>query len=376
MKKILVKAWDIIGTPSNNNSQVALAIAVIVASSAAGLICAILFGISSRSHGFGYRIAGGLVAVLSCIGAFAAGGMLGLLFGSPSWGSAGQATAGRATTDEASHRDSSAQKTGIRPNTSLERIADWLTTMIVGLTLVHLPEIEARGTKMAVWLTGAITGEANTVNGTAGIVIVISYSFAGFLLVYLWAMRFLPSELRGLYEDLSDRIGSIETTNAALLKVFRTGPNFVVPEHALSTLEKKLATDAVDQATIKDILTRYRSAKTTEDEPMMNFGKATESGYQLAAEVKEIGPGQFSVKAVLTIPSSSQATKVYWLLHNSFSPTVGCDCDITSAGASYETTVSEAFWLGAVVPVAGADSIRLGLWLGHAGGATPAFRPK
>lgn len=385
MKKILANAWDIIRTPSNKNSQVALAIAVIVVSSVAGLFCAFLFGVASRNHGFGYRVAGGLVAVLSCIGAFSVGGMLGLLFGSPSWGGAGQAGTINVGPNETDKPSASAHASGIRPNTSLERISDWLTTMIVGLSLVHLKDIEERGTNLAVWLTRAISGDPNTVNGSVGIVIVISYSFAGFLLVYLWAMRFLPSELRSSFEEISERVDAVVEEYAVLkqamqgamaMETFRKQPVFAVPDHALQKLDAQLSADAIDEVTRGDILSRYRAAKTAEDEPMKDFGKPSDSGYQLAAEVKETGPGYFSLKVVLTGPSPPTAAKVYWLMHNSFSPSVGFDCPITAAGATYETTVNEAFWLGAVIPVSGGPAIRLGLWLGDAVGATPAFRPE
>jgi hypothetical protein len=373
MKAILTNAWHIISEPNNKNSQVALAIAVIVVSASAGLICAFVFGLTSRAEGFANRTTGGLVAVLACIGSFSAGGMLGLLFGSPNWGAvlgSGNASAG---TDE-NEKTKRVNGSSLRPNTSLERIADWLTTMIVGLSLVHLNTIEERSTRLAIWLTRAISGNEQATNGSVGIVIVIAFSFAGFLLVYLWAMRFLPSELRSSYSELEHKIDTVVESNKRLQSLFKTQPIFDVPDYALKDADSILESGGIDSATRADILDRYRQAKTADDEPMGNFGPAEVAGYKLSAKVSEAGVNQFRIEAKLSVPEENTATDVFWLLHNTYRPNVVSKCPIRNGEAPFGTVADEAFWLGAVIPMENGNCIRLAIDLRNVDGATEKFK--
>lgn len=372
MRKIFVNAWNIIREPNNNNSQVALAIAVIVVASLSGIVCATAYGIAARSVGFWNSMAGGLIAALSCVGAFSAGGMLGLLFGSPTWGSSGS----KATTDDPNKTP--AQRgalAGMRPNTSLERIADWLTTMLVGLSLVHLRSIEDRATNLAVYLTRAISGDPKTLDGSPGIAIVLSFSFAGFLLIYLWAMRFLPSELRNSYADLSQRLDDVEQKNKQLLSEFKRNADFSVNDDTLQAVDTRLTARGVDDVTRAEIIRRYNEAKKAYSEPLKEFGEASSAGYKLSATVVDKGAGFFEVKTLLEGPRDAPADRVFWLLHNTFTPEVMSECPIKDGAATYTTTVNEAFWIGAAIPVKDSPAIRLSLNLSSIEGAPPGFIP-
>jgi hypothetical protein len=349
--------WSILA-PNNNNSQVALAIVVIAFSSLIGLLCAFIYGLASRSAGGWNSLTGGCVAVLACVGAFSAGGMLGLLFGSPNWGSAGA---------QAKEGNGEKSQQGIRPNTSLERIADWLTTMIVGLSLVNLKAIEERSSVLGVWLTQAISGSASAGNGTPGIVIAISFAFFGFLLVYLWAMRFLPAELRSSYSDLSARINDIEVK-------FRKEPLYKVPAETLSSTETVLRVGGVDDRTIKDVTSRYSAAQAMDDEPMKDFGPTDAQGYRVSAKVSNVGGRQCQIETQVKVPDGSTATKVFWLFHNTFTPGLVAECPVKDGYATYTTMADESFWLGLIVPLAGTDSVRLAMNLAEAEGAPDAFK--
>lgn len=371
MKKVFANAWNIIREPNNNNSQVALAIAVIVVGSLTGIVCAAGYGFAARSGGFWASLSGALIAALSCVGAFSAGGMLGLLFGSPTWGNAPPPTAtgsGDKTPDQRSGGLS-----GLRPNTSLEKIADWLTTMLVGLSLVHLKSIESRATDLAVYLTRSISGDPKTLNGSPGIAIVLSFSFAGFLLVYLWAMRFLPSELRNSYADLSQRLDDVEQRNKQLLAEFKRTADFSVSDDTLQAVEARLNAGGVDDATRAEIQRRYKESRKADSEPMKQFGEASSAGYKLSAIVVDKGAGFFEIKVSLEGPDDAAADKVFWLLHNTFSPEIVSECPIKAGAATYTTTVNEAFWIGAAVPVTDAPTVRLSFDLSRIDGAPSGF---
>lgn len=380
---MLESAWDIIRQPSNNNSQVALAIAVIVLSTVVGSIFVFLYGCFAREGGGLSRLAGGTIALLACGGSFAAGGMLGLLFGSPTWG--GKAAVVSQGADDSTSAGQTAKADGVRPNTSLERIADWLTTMIVGLSLVHLATIEERATSLSVWLTRSISGVASLENGTPGIVIVISFSFLGFLLVYLWCMRFLPSELRETYDvrKLRDEVEGVKQLSLSLEEILRQRTQefkdkavYVVQATKLEAIKASMSAGGVDEDTCNAIVERYRAASKADDEPMKDFGPQSNEEFALSATVSTLAAGYFQVQAKLTSPMNSNADRVFWLLHNSFAPEVASECPLTPGQpATYTQNVNEAFWIGAVIPVPGKPAVRLSMYLGDVENVPKEFLP-
>ena len=87
----------------------------------------------------------------------------------------------------------------IGANTNLEEISDWITKIIVGVSLVQLNQI-----------SGGITELGNTVsagldNHPSSFVFSVStmifYFVGGFLLAYLWSRIYLPKILRTSYEE-------------------------------------------------------------------------------------------------------------------------------------------------------------------------------
>jgi len=249
--------------------------------------------------------------------------------------------------------------------------------MIVGLSLVHLATIESRATDLGVWLTREITANQTTLNGTAGIVLALAFGFSGFLLVYLWSLRFLPSELRQSYSALSEKIDQANSKTDALLvrfSEFKNMPIFSIPEHALNRQEARMKAVGVDDLTCTEVRTRYGKASKGSDEPMENFGREESNGYKLSVTVEDQGMGIFSFTAKITPPAGTATGTVFWLLHNSFTPDVVSECPIEAEGATFNNTANEAFWLGAVVPQTGREAIRLAFDLRNAKGATDAFK--
>lgn len=375
--KILGNAWAIISQPNDKNSQVALAIGTIVVTALIGALASFLYGVTARGDGWANRIAGGFVAVLACVGAFSAGGMLGLLFGSPTFGNqtAAAVVASASTGSTGATQNGKSAQMGVRPNTSLERVADWLTTMIVGLGLVNLGSIKSEATSLSVWLTQAITG-ANSANGTPGASIALGFSFAGFLLVYLWSLRFLPSELRDSYGDLQREVQHLARSNETVLAEFKKMAAFVVPQSKLEQLKKRLTESNVEGSVCDEIEERYRPARGADDEPMENFGPISSDGYALEAKVSDLG-GRYEIVVELAVSPSNAATKVFWLLHNSFTPEVMSECPIEAGKkTSFKSIVDEAFWIAAIIPppAPGGKSVKLAYSLYDIPGAPHGFR--
>lgn len=360
MSKLLANAWGVLSQKDDERTQVAFAIAVIFWVAFAGAFAAFAFGFSARQSGFWSSLSGGFIATLSCVGAFAAGGMLGLLFGSPTTGSATSAGNGS---------EGKQGGIGVRPNTSLERVADWLTTMIVGLGLVNLRPIMTEATAMSVWLTQAITG-ANTPNGTPGAAIALAYSFAGFALVYLWSMRFLPNELRASYDDIKQRLDTVEEEKEALLKFKKTAV-FSVQEGTLTQIRERLTAAGIPNETVADVVARYKVNRTADAEPMFEFGPAEGEGYKLTAVVADLGSRKFQISVNVSAPGADAAGNVFWLLHNSFAPDVLSECPIEQ---NYMSIVDEPFWVGALVPRREGAPVKLAIDLGSIEGNPPNFK--
>ena len=359
MKKLLSGAWDIIRDPASN-SQVALAIGVIVVSTLFAGIVTFVYGFSARTGpAVWHSLAGGLVALISAAASFAVGGLLGLLFGAPSVSGAANQSVGTAG-------GAAPQGSGVRPNTSLERIADWLTTMIVGLGLVNLSVIWRNTSEASVWLTRAIADDSKTLNGTPGITIALSFGFAGFLLMYLWSLRFLPSELRQSYQlqALADVIIS---------KINKQMVQYTVPESLLDRQIADMKNEGVDEATLTDVRRRYLAATSVDYEAVQDFGPTNAQGYALTVKVESAGSGYWKFVATLSTPETATGD-IFWLLHNTFTPNVTTACPIKDREATYTSTVNEPFWIGAVIPQPNGLAIRLAFDLKTAEGADDTFR--
>lgn len=366
IKSTVHAAWLILSQREDKPTQVALAICIIVVAGFVGCFCAFWYGFSSREGGVFHMFMGGFVALLSCAGSFSIGGILGLLFGSPTMGN-GQS---RGNAENGHHSQS-----GVRPNTSLERIADWLTTMIVGLGLVNLGSIKSEATTMSIWLTQSITG-SSSLNGTPGITIAVGFGFLGFLLLYLWSMRFLPSELRDSYDALRIRVENAEAKAKRLLTQFKDNVVFSVPIEKIEKITQKLKDAGVTDDCVADIASRYRYAKKADDEPMDGFGPSELNGCKISAEVADAGSGKFDARIKISVPDDSDVTRVFWLLHNSFSPDVISECEIKEGSAIYTTIIDEPFWVGAVMPKNEGGQIKLGLSLADVEDAPLEFRGK
>lgn len=90
---------------------------------------------------------------------------------------------------------------GYRESTSLEQVADWLTKIIIGLTLTQYDSWEAKFERLATNLTTALfygPGVSDTAappSPVPGGLLLAFYSIIGFILSYLWMRRFFILEM-------------------------------------------------------------------------------------------------------------------------------------------------------------------------------------
>ena len=125
------------------------------------IVCIILYGCTFDRSGFLKVVP---IGILLAISSFSVGGTLGFIFGLPTYNNKKESIA-------------------YERNTSLKEIADWLTKIIIGITLVELKSIVIYFTK----IVNSISLYLN--EGNSGIVIsstiLISFFFIGFVSIYL-----------------------------------------------------------------------------------------------------------------------------------------------------------------------------------------------
>lgn len=78
-----------------------------------------------------------------------------------------------------------------RPNTNLEEVSDWLTKILVGLSLVNLNEIEQRVSLISHKAAASLSATPSSVDISAATALVIGFPVVGFLCGYLYTRLFL-----------------------------------------------------------------------------------------------------------------------------------------------------------------------------------------
>jgi hypothetical protein len=133
------------------------------------------------------------VALIVAVCAFAIGASLGFLFGVPTY---------LARSNEANPAD----KASYQPNTNLTQVSDWLTKIIIGVSLVQFGQLTKSigdlGDSLAPSLGGGDTGKS------FGIAVVVGFFVIGFLAGYLYTRLRLQWAFahadRGAFEGLVD----------------------------------------------------------------------------------------------------------------------------------------------------------------------------
>lgn len=128
------------------------------------------------------------VGVITGAAALLAGSLIGFLFGIPR-------TLQRQ--DRVNTQNNTDQKeTGAtyEDNTNLEQISDWLTKILVGVGLTQIGKMPAKLGELAIFLKPGLGN--NAASEVFGVVVVLVFSFDGFLIGYLWTRLYLATALR------------------------------------------------------------------------------------------------------------------------------------------------------------------------------------
>lgn len=135
----------------------------------------------------------------------AVGAMLGFLFGIPKSGIVAKSSANVASENPGKNSSSASELTGLaappgsstsgsqytRPNTNLEEVSDWLTKIIVGLTLVNFESIKGEVQKICLNAAATLHEHPSAADISTASALVVGFSLLGFLTMYLYMRLFL-----------------------------------------------------------------------------------------------------------------------------------------------------------------------------------------
>lgn len=203
-------------------------------------------------------------------GALAAGIALGVLFGLPTVrsitllgqnGAGGDAIAG--------NRSSSL---GYSESTSLEQIADWLTKIIIGLTLTQYAHWERRFSLLACDITAALLNMGRTVQcgsqmaqAIPGGFMLVAFGTLGFLMSYLWMRAHFITEMEAAKTNAVARATQDEINKANVLLKQR--------ESELNLKDQKLKDTEANLYT-KDVVLAQKIVEIEEKESALGKTKA------------------------------------------------------------------------------------------------------
>jgi hypothetical protein len=134
---------------------------------------------------------------------FAAGGTAGFLFGIPKSGLPSKSeisvpvSSGKTGSDMAGGTLASAADGPhrARPNTNLEEVSDWLTKILVGLTLANLKDINTEVARISLNAAAAIRPHPSDSDVSVATALVVGFALVGFLAVYLYMRLFVQGAI-------------------------------------------------------------------------------------------------------------------------------------------------------------------------------------
>lgn len=163
----------------------------------------------------------------------AAGGTAGFLFGIPKSGIPLKSDAAPAAgaAQHGASESAGAATVRSRPNTNLEEVSDWLTKILVGLTLVNLNELQVTVRNISANAAAAIRPQPTAADISAATAIVVGFALIGFLAVYLYMRLFVQGAIarsdntlfdnavaraRKIGRDEAPRVGKISRADVPL----------------------------------------------------------------------------------------------------------------------------------------------------------------
>jgi uncharacterized integral membrane protein len=272
---------------------------------------------------------------LIALTAMVSGGLMGFLFGIP----------------RSLQRNNEHDTHNYGSNTNLEQISDWLTKIIVGVSLTQLPAIRSGFSNLCLNLAPAVAMQ----NSYAFVgCVIIFFALCGFMSVYLWAKIYL---LRALVENdgyvnrLSDLESSVEQGQRDNLQM-----KLSILDEKINRFnrQKQKVFLAESRDDVKQLLEIARPLPVRFlDDCQKNRWSSGETGegYRLSAEfAKDAEERYYSVSLKLeAMDGQILEGPVYFFLHETYYPEMIVIQDVQDNGSAVCSFQSyEAFTVGVV----------------------------
>jgi hypothetical protein len=181
---------------------------------------------------------------------------------------------------------------GIRRNTNIEEISDWLTKIIVGLGIYELKKVPELVSRLAKFLTPGFADVPGA--GALSVILVVSFGCAGFLLGFILTVLFLtraiekvsiPDPQASLKEDV--RIAELVGAVAQPTEGAESGNNVRTQVVALSSkyvTERASRPPGKERTSVMEAITRQmRSLAVAGSSMLEELSKSSSAGQRLAA---------------------------------------------------------------------------------------------
>ncbi len=302
-------------------------------------ICVLVFFKDNRSYA--------LFTIISVITAyFICGSILGFIFAVPK--------SFQSNTAASTDTDGNNGRTSYKDNTSLEEISDWLTKIIIGITLTQFTQLQKMIYEASKYISEALT----TANDTDGSVftrylpfsyaLIILYSAIGMICGYLWTRIEFPKILRKKDHDVEKQI---EVSRSIVRSLNNPNDGQIGTAGLVQT---HLSNDA-SQIELMNSILRSKGAGPDPDDPQKGRwgGKSITENREISAEVStSMIPGLYKVKIkVSSVDRSPISGPVAIVLHDSFEPMMRVLDPQGESDVFVEVIAYEAFTVGALSDV-------------------------
>ncbi|MBL7810710.1 MAG: hypothetical protein JNL57_00685 [Bacteroidetes bacterium] len=286
-----------------------------------------------------------LTFLLVAAGSMAGGMALGFLFGLPR--SSGKRVKGKAKEVDSENGES---EEDYSDNTNLEEVSDWITKIILGLSLIKIQTILSWMENSAKNI-GAVynhawgTGQSGYGAGFAFAYATLVFFFlAGAGICYLWAR----TSLTQMFKRMRKRYLQLEHENKTLITQSQE-----MAEKSNSAKQVNTITETAEYEKLKRIAEHENAIRKINDKTDIQKGRwggaPISNGFVLSCNYSGTPfPGFHKFKIQVMIPEKSQAKYAAFILHDTFNPMVRI-CEIINQTAYVEGTAYEAFVVGCYI---------------------------
>jgi|GEM_PF-1971598 len=309
--------------------------------------------VPEKKSGGGFGPVFGLSITLSLAAAFC-GGFLGFLFGIPRSLQKKSSENGSATTNGTNLNERSYGN-----NTNLEEISDWLTKIIVGVSLTQLPSIERRFHVLTLKVSqGFIPHLKESLAYPYAGALLVFFALCGFFAVYLWSRIYLFEILNIMDKALAsfkNKVDAVDVKvagqeNARLLKIwedrklqFEKQRNRIITAESEDSIKKIIAEAKPAPVTILDDCQQKRW-----------IGDADAGKFKVTASFSQNPNETEYYDVTITVQPAEAGGKgiqgnVYFFMQDSFYPNIIATVTAIGNKAEYKFTCYEAFTVGIVL---------------------------